>query len=184
MIIQRNFFIDKRIYLIYNIQAMKVDLRKIVDLPGGEIPFGFDLSCDGLDFPSVVEYRSNPIAEGRIYNEAGVLHLEASVTADMLCICDRCGAEFESTKVTDCQLILVEEDPDDNPELFVVEGCEADLDEILSTCFILSMETKFLCREDCKGLCSKCGRNLNDGPCNCKKEIDPRFAVLSQLLDN
>jgi uncharacterized protein len=45
------------------------------------------------------------------------------------------------------------------------------------------METKFLCREDCKGLCARCGKNLNLGPCGCGKEIDPRFAVLEQLLD-
>ena len=49
--------------------------------------------------------------------------------------------------------------------------------------FILDMDMKFLCREDCKGLCSTCGKNLNLGPCGCRKEIDPRFAVLEQLLD-
>lgn len=163
--------------------AMKLDLRKIIDCPGAKYPFSFALSEDTLDFPGVKEYLSDVIAEGCVYNEAGVLMLDATVSADMLCICDRCGTEFESEKVTDCQVVLVEEDPDDNPELFVVEGCEVDLDEVLSTCFILDMETKFLCKEDCKGLCSRCGKNLNDGPCECKKEIDPRFAVLSQLLD-
>lgn len=162
---------------------MKLDLRKIIDLPGSEIPFSFELETDLLDFPSVVRYLSNPVAEGRIYNEAGILRLEGTVSAKMLCTCDRCGEEFESEKVTDCRVVLVEEDPEDNPELFVVEGCEVDLNEVLSTCFILDIETKFLCREDCKGLCPGCGKNLNEGPCNCKKEIDPRFAVLSRLLD-
>ena len=57
------------------------------------------------------------------------------------------------------------------------------LQELLATCLILDMETKFLCREDCKGLCARCGRNLNLGPCGCGKEIDPRFAVLEQLLE-
>jgi uncharacterized protein len=54
---------------------------------------------------------------------------------------------------------------------------------VLTTCFILDMEIRFLCREDCKGLCARCGRNLNLGPCGCGKEIDPIFAVLEQLLD-
>ncbi|NLH02379.1 MAG: DUF177 domain-containing protein, partial [Clostridiales bacterium] len=58
-----------------------------------------------------------------------------------------------------------------------------DLSDLLETCFILSMESKFLCRENCEGLCPSCGKNLNDGPCGCKKEIDPRLAVLGQLLD-
>ena len=80
-------------------------------------------------------------------------------------------------------VVLAEEDSSDSPELFVLKGDELDLDEVLSTCFILDMETKFLCKEDCKGLCPSCGKNLNLGPCGCRKEIDPRFAVLEQLLD-
>ena len=60
---------------------------------------------------------------------------------------------------------------------------EDNLDEILETSLILDMETKFRCREDCKGLCDTCGANLNLGPCGCRKPRDPRFAVLEQLLD-
>jgi len=56
--------------------------------------------------------------------------------------------------------------------------------EVLSTCFILSMDTKCLCRPDCAGLCDRCGANLNLGPCRCQKPRDPRMAVLEQLLDN
>ena len=86
-------------------------------------------------------------------------------------------------KVTEVDAVIAEEESEDNPELFVLEGTEIDLQELLSTCLILDMETKFLCREDCKGLCARCGRNLNLGPCGCGKEIDPRFAVLKQLLE-
>ena len=77
----------------------------------------------------------------------------------------------------------MEENAEDDPELFLLQGDEIDLDEILSTCFILDMDSKFLCKEDCKGLCPDCGKNLNLGPCECRKKIDPRFAVLEQLLD-
>ena len=39
-----------------------------------------------------------------------------------------------------------------------------------------------LCKPDCAGLCSNCGANLNEGPCNCDKEdVDPRFAALRSL---
>ena len=65
-----------------------------------------------------------------------------------------------------------------------MEDCCVDVEDILRTLFVLGMETKFLCRPDCKGLCPTCGKNLNEGPCNCKKEMDPRMAVLEQLLDN
>ena len=162
---------------------MRLNLREIIEIPGGSVPFTCELGTEGLDFPSVREYKSMLKAQGHVFNEAGILQLEAELTADMVCICDRCGAEFDSVKVTDVSVTIVEEDESDNPELFFLEGDEIDLDEILSTCFVLDMETKFLCREDCKGLCDRCGSNLNLGPCGCRKQIDPRFAVLEQLLD-
>ncbi len=162
---------------------MRLDLREIIEIPGGSVPFFCELETEGLDFPSVLAYRKKPYAEGRVYNEAGILHLTGTLTAEMTCICDRCGADFDSVKVTDLNATIVEEESEDFPEFFVLDGNEIDLDEVLSTCFILDMETKFLCKEDCKGLCSTCGKNLNEGPCGCRKQKDPRFAVLEQLLD-
>ena len=162
---------------------MRLNLRDIIEVPGGSVPFACELSTEGLDFPSIREYLTKPYAEGRVYNEAGILHLEGLLTAELLCVCDRCGEEFESVKETELDAILVEENPGDDPELFVLQDDGIDLDEVLTTLFVLDMETKFLCREDCKGLCPTCGKNLNLGPCACRKPIDPRFAVLEQLLD-
>ena len=162
---------------------MRLNLREIIEIPGGSVPFECELETEGLEFHSIKEYKARPIAEGRVFNEAGILTLEGTLTAEMICYCDRCGAEFDSVKEMPLFVTIVEEDTADNPELFLLEGDEIDLDEILSTCFVLDMETKFLCSEDCKGLCSTCGKNLNLGPCECRKPIDPRFAVLEQLLD-
>ncbi len=162
---------------------MRVDLRELIVNPSVRLPFHIDLETEGLDFPSVKEYLNSPTAEGLFFNEAGILHMRGTITADMLCVCDRCGQEFESIKETAVDAVLVEEESEDNPDLFVLEGTQIDAQAVLATSFILDMETKFLCREDCKGLCPRCGRNLNLGPCSCGKEIDPRFAVLGQLLD-
>ena len=114
---------------------------------------------------------------------SGCDHKPRTLKAEMICLCDRCGCEFVSVKETPLNAVIVEENTGDDPELFILEGDGIDLSEILATCFILDMETKFLCREDCKGLCPTCGKNLNLGPCGCRKQIDPRFAVLEQLLD-
>ena len=162
---------------------MRLNLREIIGNPGASLPFEAELETDGLDFPAVRAYAGKPRALGRVTNEAGVLRLTGELTADMLCVCDRCGTEFDSRKVSPLRATLVDEDDGENPELFLLEGTEIDLDEILRTSFVLDMESKFLCREDCKGLCPRCGKNLNLGPCGCGKEIDPRFAVLEQLLD-
>ena len=67
--------------------------------------------------------------------------------------------------------------------VFPLEGDSADLEDIIRTIFVLNLDSKLLCKEDCAGLCCRCGKNLNDGPCNCQKELDPRFAALKQLLE-
>lgn len=162
---------------------MRLNLSAIIEIPGGSVPFRCELETEGLDFPSIRAYPRKPYAEGRIFNEAGILRLEGTLTAEMICVCDRCGEAFESLKEMALDATIVEENPEDDPSLFVLEGNEIDLDELLSTLFILDMETKFLCKEDCKGLCPTCGKNLNLGPCGCRKSLDPRFAVLEQLLD-
>ena len=162
---------------------MRLNLSEIIEIPGGSVPFDTEMDVEGLDFPAIRAYLSKPHAVGRVVNEAGVLRLEGELTAELLCVCDRCGTEFESTKVTQLHATIVDVDDGENPELFLLEGTEVDLDEILVTNFVLDMETKFLCREDCRGLCVRCGKNLNLGPCGCRKSTDPRFAVLEQLLD-
>ena len=100
---------------------MRLNLREIIEIPGASIPFECELSTENLDFPSVKGYVSAPYAQGRVFNEAGVLRLTGTLSADMECICDRCGSEFFSTKVTELDATIVEEDTGVNPELFVME---------------------------------------------------------------
>ena len=162
---------------------MRLNLHEIMQSPGAALPFEAELDTEALDFPAVRSYVGAPRAVGRVVNEAGVLKLTGELTTVMRCTCDRCGSEFEKRKTTPLRATLVDEDDGENPELFLLEGTEIDLDDILRTSFVLDMDTKFLCRTDCKGLCPRCGKNLNLGPCGCGKETDPRFAVLEQLLD-
>ncbi|MDO4567175.1 MAG: DUF177 domain-containing protein [Oscillospiraceae bacterium] len=162
---------------------MKLDLREIIEVPGGTVPFEAELARERVSFPSVLEYTEGPIAEGEVRNAAGALSVRGELYASMLCVCDRCGKVFPSEKTMELDVPVVSADETEDPEAFTLEGDSLDLDDLLETVFILDMETKFLCREDCRGVCPECGRDLNEGPCGCKKKPDPRLAVLEQLLD-
>jgi uncharacterized protein len=132
----------------------------------------------------VISYPRPPHAEGYVENQAGALTLRGLLAADMLCRCDRCASEYALRKEIRLEIPLADELQDEeNPDIFLLEGDELDLEEVLETSLILDMESKFLCRPDCAGLCAVCGANLNDGPCSCRKPNDPRWAVLEQLLD-
>lgn len=55
--------------------------------------------------------------------------------------------------------------------------------EILRS-ILLMLPMKAVCSQDCRGLCQTCGHNLNNGDCNCERELDPRMAVLQDLFQD
>ncbi len=56
------------------------------------------------------------------------------------------------------------------------------LEDVLREQVLLSLPVRSLCRQDCKGLCPRCGRNLNTEPCSCEETpSDPRWSALSDL---
>ena len=71
----------------------------------------------------------------------------------------------------------------DYDDYIVVESGVLDLDELIQEEIQLFLPSKILCTEDCKGICQKCGANLNVNECNCKPDVDPRMSALLQLLD-
>ncbi len=162
-----------------------MNLHELLLNPGSRLPFRCELSTDRLDFPAVLAYTAAPVGEGFIVNNAGALTLRGTLSASLRCVCDRCAAEFDREVSYPLDIPLASELQDEeNPDYFLLDGDELDLEELLETVFILNMDTRFLCRDDCKGLCSRCGKNLNEGPCGCRTESDPRLAVLEQLLDD
>jgi DUF177 domain-containing protein len=64
------------------------------------------------------------------------------------------------------------------------DGFRIDLDALLAEQIYLALPLKPLCREGCRGLCSRCGANLNLSACGCPADIepDPRFAALKRLV--
>ena len=164
---------------------MLLGLSKIIDSPGASVSFStsMDLSdlCYGVSYPVTEPVK----AEGAVRNTAGVLVMTGLITTCIHGVCDRCASDFDREIEFPIDVVLVTEMANEENEdewVFPLEGDSADLDDIVRTVFVLNLDSKLLCKEDCKGLCHRCGKNLNDGPCNCQKELDPRFAALKQLL--
>ena len=165
---------------------MLLGLNKIIETPGATVPFStsVDLSdlCYGISYPVTEPVR----AEGQVRNTAGVLVMSGSIETTIHGTCDRCASDFNREVHFPIDVVLVTELSNEENEdewVFPLEGDSADLDDIVRTVFVLNLDSKLLCKEDCKGLCHRCGKNLNDGPCSCQKELDPRFAALKQLLE-
>ena len=165
---------------------MLLGLSKIIDCPGDSLPFSTSLDLRVLGFGPCCPVSEPVNAEGIVRNTAGVMMMTGAIRTCLHGICDRCAGEFTRDVEIPINVVLVTELADEDNEdewVFPLEGDSADLEDIIRTVFVLNMDSKLLCKEDCKGLCHRCGRNLNDGPCSCQKELDPRFAALKQLLE-
>jgi len=122
---------------------------------------------------------------GEVVNVAGALELAGTLSVSMTCICDRCMIPIpvENSLPVKAHLAETAIAEGENPDLFLLENGYVDLEDIFTTAFVLHLDSKIVCGEDCQGLCATCGVNLNQGPCACKPEIDPRLAALQQLLE-
>jgi uncharacterized protein len=166
---------------------MRLNLKDIILVSGGRVPFEYELDLSDLDFNGEKPVCEPVKAVGEVRNSAGVLTLTATLTTNLHLSCDRCAKEFQRVKTVQLENLLADhldnEDALEDDDIILLEGNELDLDDALRTGFILDMDSKILCQEDCKGICAGCGVNLNFGTCKCRKEIDPRFAVLAKLLE-
>ena len=165
---------------------MLLGLSKIIDCPGASVTFSTSVDLSDLCYGVTYPVTEPVLANGTVRNTAGVLMMQGDITTTIHGTCDRCANDFDREIHFPIDVVLVTEMANEENEdewVFPLEGDSADLDDIVRTVFVLNLDSKLLCKEDCQGLCCRCGKNLNDGPCSCQKELDPRFAALKQLLE-
>ena len=165
---------------------MRLGLSQIIDRPGESISYSASVDLSDLQYGTSYPVTEPVLASGTVRNTAGVLVMTGMITTCIHGTCDRCAADFDREMEIPIDAVLVTELANEENEdewVFPLDGDSADLEDIIRTTFVLNMDSKLLCSDDCKGLCCRCGKNLNDGPCSCQKEIDPRLAALKQLLN-
>ncbi|MEG2174425.1 MAG: DUF177 domain-containing protein [Oscillospiraceae bacterium] len=122
---------------------------------------------------------------GTVANRAGVVTLRYQISGRLPYACDRCLMQCERTLVETFSHSVVRQLADEElDDVFLVSSDGVlQLDEIASADLLLFLPQVFLCREDCKGLCPRCGGDLNVSECDCRREnVDLRFAKLKELL--
>lgn len=117
-----------------------------------------------------------------------VVEVEGSTSITVGIPCDRCLTDtpveipLQITRKIDMKL-TDEERMNELDENSYLTGMDLDVDRLVYLEVLMSWPLKVLCKEDCKGMCSQCGKNLNDGPCECVEEPkDPRMAAISDIF--
>lgn len=131
--------------------------------------------------------------EGRASKRGDEIRIEGRIIAHAEVACDRClktvKAPLEVEFSESFMPRAFEGEAEDETELqkddlnfSFYEGDAVELDELVREQLLLALPTRFVCREECKGLCPTCGADLNEETCGCaKSEVDPRWAALEKF---
>lgn len=158
---------------------------KISNLSDGTHHFKFvePVTSIGLEIP----FEGNVEIEVELKKAHNQIILDSVILADAIFECDRCTTSFDKTLNADYRMVYLlgvepVESESDNVIYLSPEADIIDISNDVRDFSMLSLPMKRLCYEDCKGLCYKCGKNLNEGDCSCNKnETDARWLPLKEL---
>jgi Predicted metal-binding, possibly nucleic acid-binding protein len=167
---------------------MIVNLKKYFADEGFTDTVNHSFSVSGVKINGM-EAFSKPISVEAVFKgKEEFVELALSLSFQIKAPCDRCLEVVEIDETVGFKHILVRElrEEEHEDDLYIcVENDTLNLEELAYDDVVLNLPTRILCREDCKGLCSGCGINLNRGSCECNTQaVDSRLEILKQLLDN
>ena len=158
-----------------------LDVRDLLGRPGSSREIHLAEPIEGLatelaEVPTARPVRADLLLESVV---EGIL-VSGPVRAEAALRCARCLAPFEDmlrVEVTE----LFAPGADERDEAYPLGDGTIDLEPMLRDAVVLSLPFSPLCREDCRGLCERCGGDRNLDECTCPAEVDPRWAALNEL---
>ena len=156
---------------------MLIDLSDILSVDGKTKELKMPVSMDSFES----KLGSFPVVEK-------VLRIEVKGKVSLALPCDRClkdvATEFEIDLEKEVDMKTSEEDRiKDLDEINYITGCSLDIEQLVHNEILIHWPMRVLCKEDCKGICSHCGKDLNEGPCSCEQESpDPRMAAIRDIF--
>ncbi len=168
---------------------MKVGLLEVISTDGKVRNFSPSFERDTISFQA----GTFPILEKTPFSltvenvGARVLDVNGAGSVTMGIPCDRCLRPVRVTLPLSFtyrfDMKLSPEELEQEQDVPCLEGTFLDCEALIYAQILMDWPFKVLCKEDCKGLCPNCGKNLNDGPCDCEETPkDPRMAAISDLF--
>jgi uncharacterized protein len=160
---------------------------KVSNLSNGRYDYDFEGKASDLEIfePYIGNFMTNVVLSK--FDNQIILDSETGITANL--ICDRCANEFHSDIKSNFRNVYlfkvnIKDTEDEKEDVVFIhpDTDKIDLEKDIRDFAVLAVPMKNLCSEDCKGLCPNCGKNLNEGPCNCDEEnTDPRWEPIRKL---
>jgi len=175
--------------LITPFQLEKEPLLFDEAIPAGPLEYAPDVSQAG---PMIATGRADLVVEHRGHNlQVADIRLRAAYKGELELLCARCVEPVRAPVQGSFDLIFRPASADsdagersitvDETEIGYYEESGLSLEDVVREQVLLSLPSRTLCNADCKGLCPRCGQNLNTGTCNCEPSADPRWNAFSGL---
>ncbi len=164
---------------------MKIDVSSILKETGGRLEINGEVKLPDTNFLGEYRFPEPLKVKGSVSDNGKSLVLRADAEGVMITNCARCMKEITVPVSFHIDENLAREDSgiDDDADVILFSDTEIEIDDIVYDNFLMNVEGKYLCKEDCKGLCPECGKDLNEGECDCSKEnIDPRWSALLDIM--
>lgn len=166
---------------------MKINVTQAKNEIGSRHMFKFVTSAEQLGIGDEHPWTDNDInVEGQVVNTGRALEVTGAINAVACYQCDRCLDEFcTNVEIAFNEEFLEGNSSDDSEEdISYFQGDEIDLSELVRENILLAQPISTVCKEECLGLCIKCGNNLNQSECSCDRHIvDPRLAELQKFFN-
>ncbi|MBQ8682528.1 MAG: DUF177 domain-containing protein [Selenomonadales bacterium] len=153
---------------------------------GVDQQFHFITSARQLDIDEkTIKISNDIVVDGTISYTGRLFQVSGSISFLAERVCDRCLESFTKQMVLPFDEVYQEDTAEKKEEdAIIFEGTVIDLSMVVREMVVLADFSKALCDENCKGLCLKCGTNLNEQDCQCDRYIiDPRLAALQSFFD-
>ena len=163
---------------------MMIKMLQLIGCDGSSMPVSLLAKMkEPWDYPDVVEILQPVKIEGTLKNEEEIFVLEAKGEAEVMLKCSRCLTPVRKELCFEIKERFAHTGRgDEETETFSKD--QIDLTDFVKRGILGALPMKIICREDCRGLCPVCGKDLNEGDCDCDTTyFDPRFESLRALFN-
>lgn len=168
---------------------MLIDLSEVLSVEERKLNIQADIDMERFESiqGSYAFVRKEPVAFSFENKDKKVFNMDADIHCSLNIPCDRCledvKIDFDIKVSKEIDLNKSKQDCED--EYPFIEGSSLNVDRFVYNEILVNLPMKVLCSEDCKGICNRCGANLNSQTCNCEtKELDPRMSKILDVFNN
>lgn len=163
-----------------------INVSEALKNPGQAYGFERALDIPEMEFMSDPVRFENVLAHGTFVGADDCVNVACELDAVAVSRCARCLGEAKLNLGFSFEALYSREAEPDDPDRYRFEGYSINIEGAVQEQLVLRLPMRFLCRDDCAGICDKCGANLNEQTCTCRETVDETspFAALKDIAYN